>query len=71
MCLSRMRSPAKDVTVSSEYDRANVLVVINVHFGPDLILRDLLGRLRRIVFHWSRFPEGFRMIIGDFNILRA
>ena len=71
MCLSRMRSPAQDVTISSQKDRANVLVVINVHFEPDLILRDLRGRLRRIVFHWPRYPEGFRMIIGDFNILRA
>ena len=42
----------------------SVLVVINVHFEPDLILRDLRERLRRIAFHWPRYPEGFGMIIG-------
>ena len=46
----------------------SVLVVINVHFEPHFILRDLRERLRRIVFHWPRCPEGFGMIIGDFNI---
>ena len=30
----------------------SVLVVINEHFEPDLILRDLRERLRRIVFHF-------------------
>ena len=44
-----------------------VLVVINVHFEPDLILRDLRERLRRIVFRWPRYLEGFGVITGDFN----
>ena len=39
-----------------------------MHFEPDSILRDLRERLRRIVFHWPRYPEVFVMIIGDFNI---
>ena len=46
----------------------SVLVVINVHFEPDLSLRNLRERLRRIVFHWPRKPEGFGIIIGDFNV---
>ena len=45
----------------------SVLVVINEHFEPDLILRNLRERLRRIAFHWPRYPEGFGMIIVDFN----
>ena len=44
----------------------NVLVVINVHSVPDLILRDLLGRLRRIVFHWPRYPEGYGALFRTF-----
>ena len=46
----------------------SVLVIINVHFEPDLILRNLRERLRRIPFHWPRYPEGLGMIIVDFNI---
>ena len=43
----------------------SVLVVINEHFEPDLILRNFRERLRRI--HWPHYPEGFGMIIVDFN----
>ena len=46
----------------------SVLVVINVHFEPDLILRNLREWLRRIAFHWPRYPEGFGMVNGDLNI---
>ena len=45
----------------------SVLVIINVHFEPDLTLRNLRERLRRITFHWPRYREGVGMIIGDFN----
>ena len=44
------------------------LVVINVRFEPDLTLRNLRERLRRIAFHWPRYPEGFGVNFGDFNI---
>ena len=45
-----------------------VLVIVNVHFEPDLEIRDVRERLRRISLHRSRFPEDLRVIIGDFNI---
>ena len=45
----------------------SVLVVIDVHFEPDLILRHLRERLRRIASNWPRYHEGFGMIIGDVN----
>ena len=43
----------------------SVLVVINVHFEPHLILRNPREKLRRIAFHWPRCPEGFGIIVGD------
>ena len=45
------------------------LVVVNVHFEPDLTLRNLRERLRLITPHWPFFPEavGFS-ITGDLNI---
>ena len=45
----------------------NASVVINVHFEPDLILRSLREKLRRIASHWPRYPEGFRNIFGDLH----
>ena len=45
-----------------------VLVVVNVHFELDLVLRDLRERRRRISLHWPHCPEAFGVIIGDFNI---
>ena len=37
----------------------SVLVVVNVHFEPNfLILRNVPERIRRIAFHWPRYPEG-------------
>ena len=46
----------------------SVLVVVNVHFEPDLVLRNLCERLRRVSLHWQRYPEALCVIIGDFNI---
>ena len=46
----------------------SVMVIVNVHFEPDLILRDLPERLRRVSPHWPRYPEAFGVIIGDFHI---
>ena len=48
--------------------RGRVLVEVHVHFEPDLVLRDLRQRLRRISLHWPRYPEAFGVIIGDFNV---
>ena len=45
-----------------------VLVVVNVHFEPDLAFRDLREKLRLISLRWPRYLEAFGMISGDFNI---
>ena len=45
-----------------------VLVVVNVHFELDLVLRNLHERLHRIPLHWPRYPEVLAVIIGDLNI---
>ena len=45
-----------------------VLVIVNVHFEPDLVLRDLRERFRRISLHWPHYPEVLGVTIGDFNI---
>ena len=45
-----------------------VLVIVSVHFEPDLVLWDLRGRLHRISLLWPRYPEALGVIIGEFNI---
>ena len=49
----------------------SVLVIVNVHFEPDLVLRDLRERLRRVSLHWPRCPEAFGVIFWRFQHLRA
>ena len=44
-----------------------VLVIVNVHFEPHLVMRYLRERLRRVSLHWPRNPEALG-VIGDFNI---
>ena len=44
------------------------LVIVNVHFEPELTLRQLRGRLRLIHTHWPAYPCGVGVILGDFNI---
>ena len=44
------------------------LVVINVHFEPELTLRSLRERLRLITPHWPQYPDAIGIIMGDFNI---
>ena len=44
------------------------LVFINVHFEPELTLRQLRGRLSLIQAHWPTYPSGVGTILGDFNI---
>ena len=46
----------------------SVVVIVNVHFEPDLVLMDLRERLRRVSPHCPCYPEAFGVIIGDFNI---
>ena len=44
------------------------LIVVNIHFEPDLTLRNLRERLRLITPHWPLCPEGLGVITEDFNI---
>ena len=64
MQLSRTRSLAKGVTFFVIIQSGEVVLeLINVHFEPHLILRNLRERLRRIAFHWPRCPECFGMSV--------
>ena len=67
MRLSLTRSPIKghDHTVTIRSGEG-VLVIVNVFFEPDLVLRNLRERLHRITIHWPLYS--FEVIIGDFNI---
>ena len=40
------------------------LVIVNVHFEPELTLRQLRGRLRLIHPHWPAYPSGVGIIFG-------
>ena len=44
------------------------LVIVNVHFEPELTLRHLRGRLRLIIPRWPSYPNAVGIILGDFNI---
>ena len=57
----------RDHFVNIQSGRHN-LVIVNVHFEPELTLRQLRGRLRLIHPHWPVYPSGVGIILGDFNI---
>ena len=57
----------RDHLVNIRSGRHN-LVIVNVHFEPELTLRQLRGRLRLIQAHWPAYPNGVGVILGDFNI---
>ena len=44
------------------------LVVVDVHFEPELTLKSQSERLRLITHHWPLHPEAIGVIPGDFNI---
>ena len=44
------------------------LVIVNVHFEPELTSRQLRGRLGLIHPHWPAYPNGVDIILGDFKI---
>ena len=44
------------------------LVIVNAHFEPELTLRCLRERSRRITSHWTPYPEAVGIVTGDFNI---
>ena len=57
----------RDHLVNIQSGRHN-LVIVNVHFEPELTLRQLRCRLRLIHPHWPAYPSGVSIIYGDFNI---
>ena len=57
----------RDHVVSVQCERKNI-VIVNVHFEPELTLRRLRERLRLIVPHWPSYPNAVGIILGDFNI---
>ena len=57
----------RDHLVNIQSGRHN-FVIVNVHFEPELTLRQLRGRLRLIHPHWPAYPNGVGIILGDFNI---
>ena len=48
--------------------RGRNFVVVNVHFEPDLTLRNLRERLRLNIPYWPLYPEAIGVITVDFNI---
>ena len=51
--------------------RCQILVVVNIHFIPELTLRSLRESLRLIIPHWPLYPDALGVITGDFNICEA
>ena len=43
------------------------LVIVNVHFEPELTLRRIRERLRLITPHLPSYPNAVGIILGDFN----
>ena len=59
----------RDHLVNIQSGRHNLDIVnVNVHFEPELTLRQLRGRLHLIHPHWPSYPNGVGSILGDFNI---
>ena len=40
----------------------SVMVIVNVHFEPNLVLRDLRERSRLISLNWLHQPEDFGVV---------
>ena len=57
----------RDHLVNIQSGRHN-LVIVNVHFEPELTLRQLRGRLGLIHPHWPAYLRGVVVFLGDFNI---
>ena len=57
----------RDHLVNIQSGRHN-LVIVNVHFEPELTLRQLRGILHLIHPHWPAYPNGVGILLGDFNI---
>ena len=55
--------PGRDHLVSIQSGRHN-LVIVNVHFEPELTLRHLRDRLRLIHPHWPAYLNAVGIILG-------
>ena len=44
------------------------LVIVKVHFEPELTLRRLRETLRLVIPRWPSYPNAVGIILGDFNI---
>ena len=55
--------PGRDHLVNIQSGRHN-LAVVNVHFEPELALRQLRGSHP----HWPAYPNGVGIVLGDINI---
>ena len=55
----------RDLIVNVQSGRRN-LVVVDVHFEPELTLRRSRERLRLITPHWPLYPNAVGIIMGDF-----
>ena len=62
-----MSCHGRDHLVNIQSERHS-LVIVNVHFEPDLTLRQLRGRLGLIHPHRPAYPNGVGVILGDINI---
>ena len=54
--------------IVSVQSRRQSPVIVNVHFEPELTLRQLRRRLHLIHPHRPSYPNGVGIILGDFNI---
>ena len=59
--------PGRDHIVSIQSERTK-LVLVNVHFEPEVTVTRLRERLRMIVQQWPSYPNAVGLILGDFNI---
>ena len=74
ICIHRDFLPEEAITCQGRDHLVNIrserhnLVIANVHFEPELTLRQLRCRLRLHHPHWRAYPCGVGIILGDFNI---
>ena len=57
----------RDHLVNIQSGRHN-FVIVNVHFEPELTLRQFRGRVRLIHPHWPAYPMEWALFFGHFNI---
>ena len=57
----------RDHIVSFQSEWTN-LVIVNVHFEPELTLRRSRERLRLITPHWPSYSNAVGIFLGDLNI---